>query len=137
MRVVHGTDALGPGDFRAPVVTLGVFDGVHRGHRRVLARARELAHGISGEVVVVTFHQHPRAVTVGVAPPLITSLDHRLVLLEREGVDATVVLHFDRLEIDTAIGRHSTCQRRRARTAAVAAVRRRRLRDSCSGPRRR
>lgn len=95
MRVVHGTDALGPGDFRAPVVTLGVFDGVHRGHRRVLARARELAHGISGEVVVVTFHQHPRAVTVGVAPPLITSLEHRLVLLEREGVDATVVLHFD------------------------------------------
>ena len=88
MRVVHGTDALGPASFRAPVVTLGVFDGVHRGHRRVLARARELARTAAGEVVVVTFHQHPRAVTVGVAPPLITSLDHRLVLLGREGVDA-------------------------------------------------
>ena len=95
MRVVHGTDAIGPADFRAPVVTLGVFDGVHRGHRKVLARARELATSLGGEVVVVTFHQHPRAVTVGVAPPLITSLEHRLVLLEREGVDATVVLHFD------------------------------------------
>lgn len=95
MRVVHGTDALDPASFRAPVVTLGVFDGVHRGHRRVLSRARELTRPAGGEVVVVTFHQHPRAVTVGVAPPLITSLDHRLVLLSREGVDATVVLHFD------------------------------------------
>ena len=46
-------------------------------------------------MVVITFDVHPRAVTVGKAPPLVTSLAHRLLLLEREGVDATIVLHFD------------------------------------------
>lgn len=95
MRLFRGTDLVVPGTFRAPVVTLGVFDGVHLGHRRVLARAREIAASLQGEVVVVTFDQHPRAVTVGVAPPAITSLEHRLVLLEREGADATIVLRFD------------------------------------------
>lgn len=95
MIVVHGADGVAPGMFRAPVVTIGVFDGVHRGHRRVIARAKEIAAPLGGEVVVVTFHVHPRAVTVGVAPPLITSLAHRLVLLGREGVDAAIVLHFD------------------------------------------
>jgi riboflavin kinase/FMN adenylyltransferase len=93
--VVQGIDGVAPGTFRAPVVTIGVFDGVHRGHRRVIARAREIAAPIGGEVVVITFHVHPRSVTVGVAPPLVTSLPHRLLLLEREGVDATIVLHFD------------------------------------------
>lgn len=95
MRVVDGAARLVRGEFRAPVVTLGVFDGVHRGHRRLLDRAREIAASIGGEVVVVTFHVHPRAVTTGKAPPLVTSLPHRLLLLERAGVDATVVLHFD------------------------------------------
>jgi riboflavin kinase/FMN adenylyltransferase len=93
--VVHGTDGVAPGRFRAPVVAIGVFDGVHRGHRQVLARAREIAAPLGGEVVVLTFDVHPRAVTIGVAPPLVTSLPHRLLLLEREGVDATIVLHFD------------------------------------------
>jgi riboflavin kinase/FMN adenylyltransferase len=95
VKVFEGTDGPAPSLFRAPVATIGVFDGVHLGHKRVLARAKELAASLGGEVVVVTFHVHPRAVTVGRAPPLITSLPHRLLLLEREGVDATIVLHFD------------------------------------------
>lgn len=95
MRRLDDVGLLDPRSFRAPVVAIGVFDGVHRGHRRVLARAREIARPLGGEVVVVTFHVHPRAVTRGAAPPLITSLAHRLVLLEREGVDAAIVLHFD------------------------------------------
>jgi riboflavin kinase/FMN adenylyltransferase len=95
VKLFEGVERLDPTRFRAPVVTIGVFDGLHRGHKRVLARARELASELGGEVVVVTFHVHPRAVVVGKAPPLITSLPHRLLLLEREGVDATVVLRFD------------------------------------------
>ena len=95
MRVLQGTEQLAPDRFRNPVVTLGVFDGVHRGHRRVLARARELADSMPGELVVITFHVHPRAVTTGAPPPLITSLPHRLVLLRRAAVDTTIVLHFD------------------------------------------
>lgn len=95
MRVFRGTGDLDPGRFRNPVVTIGVFDGLHRGHRALLARGREMAARAGGELVVLTFHVHPRAITTGDAPPLITSLPHRLHLLEREGVDTTVVLHFD------------------------------------------
>ena len=95
MRTIHGVGGLTPDRFRRPVVTVGVFDGVHRGHVAVLARTRELAARIGGEVVVLTFHVHPRAVTEGESPPLITSIPHRLVLLAREGVDTTIVLRFD------------------------------------------
>lgn len=95
MRRIDGTAGLSPERFRRPVVTIGVFDGVHRGHRAVLARTRELAARLGGEVVVITFDVHPRAVTTGEAPPLVTSLAHRIRLLGREGVDTTVVLRFD------------------------------------------
>lgn len=95
MRTIQGVAGLVPDRFRRPVVTIGVFDGVHRGHRVVLARTREIAARLGGEVVVLTFHQHPRAVTEGRSPPLVTSLAHRLHLLAREGVDTTVVLRFD------------------------------------------
>ena len=106
MRIIYGTGsssdsggggdaALDPQRFRNPVVTLGVFDGVHRGHRAVLARTREMAARKNGEVVVVTFDVHPRQLTTGRPPPLITSLAHRLLLLSRESVDVTVVLKFD------------------------------------------
>ncbi|MCG3133907.1 MAG: Riboflavin biosynthesis protein RibF [Planctomycetes bacterium] len=96
MRTLEGLGALRRERFRRPAVTLGVFDGVHRGHRAVLARTREMAARLNGEVVVVTFHVHPKAVTHGEAPPLVTSLRHRLHLLRREGVDTVAVLRFDR-----------------------------------------
>ena len=83
MRTITGTVGLSPERFRRPVATIGVFDGIHRGHRAVLARTREMAARIGGEVVVLTFHVHPRAVTTGQAPPLVTSLPHRLHLLAR------------------------------------------------------
>ncbi len=100
MRTIHGTAGgdgrgLDPARFRNPVVTIGVFDGMHRGHRAVLARTAEMAARKNGEVVVITFDVHPRAVTTGEPPPLITGLAHRLLLLARDGVDAAVVLRFD------------------------------------------
>jgi riboflavin kinase/FMN adenylyltransferase len=95
VRVFRHLADLSPDRFRTPVVTLGVFDGIHRGHRELLARARALADGLSGELVVVTFHVHPRQLTEGRSPPMLTSVEHRVVLLGRLGVDATVVLRFD------------------------------------------
>ena len=53
-----GTDGLGPAHFDRPVVTLGVFDGVHLGHRALLARARDMAARLGGDLVVVTFDIH-------------------------------------------------------------------------------
>ena len=46
-----------------PVVTIGTFDGVHRGHQVVISRLKEFAREYNGETVIFTFHPHPRLVT--------------------------------------------------------------------------
>jgi len=79
-----------------PAATIGVFDGVHLGHRKVLDETVRLAAETGGTSLVVTFDRHPAEV-VGRRPPgMLTSLEHRLHLLEKEGIGACLVLHFDR-----------------------------------------
>ena len=95
MRRYEGLAALQPGLAQAPVATVGVFDGMHRGHRHLIEHLIAFASRLGGESVVLTFDTHPRAVIEGQAPRSILSLPHRLLLLERLGVDATVVLPFD------------------------------------------
>src|SRR5690606_30153330 len=76
--------------FRAtrPVVTIGTFDGVHLGHREVIARLRSIAHERGGESVIFTFYPHPRLVT---APDetnlrLLTTLPEKEALFARSGI---------------------------------------------------
>ncbi len=95
MRRYAGIEALTPSAFREPVATIGVFDGLHRGHLHVIEHLRAFADRVGGEAVVVTFDTHPMAVIAGAPPRHILSTEHRLVLLERMGVDAAVVLPFD------------------------------------------
>ncbi len=96
MRVWSGLDDV-PGDLRATVVTLGNFDGVHRGHRAVLGVLTEQAAAQSLVSVAVTFYPHPIAVlNPPAAPAELTSLRQRLALLEAAGVDAVLVLEFTR-----------------------------------------
>lgn len=84
-----------PSDLGKSVVTMGNFDGVHRGHQAVLATATDLAREHSAQAVAVTFDPHPIAVLYpDRAPEQIVSLGHRLELLAQAGVDATVVLEF-------------------------------------------
>jgi riboflavin kinase / FMN adenylyltransferase len=71
-------------------VAIGTFDGVHRGHRRVLERAN--AAGLC--TTVVTFWPHPRTV-LGNRVELLTALERRLELLEESGVDEVLVVAFD------------------------------------------
>lgn len=82
----------------ASVVAIGMFDGVHRGHRRVLQQLREVGrlHGLP--TVLITFDPHPRAVLRPDAPPvLLSTLEDRMRLLElSECVDYCLVLPFDR-----------------------------------------
>ena len=72
--------------FPRPIVTLGVFDGVHRGHSLVLREAIRWAKQVGGTSVVITFDRHPDAVLNRRAAAAITSLEHRLVLLQAESL---------------------------------------------------
>ena len=87
---------------RRTAVTLGVFDGVHVGHRYVIEQTNRLARERGGASVVVTFARHPRGVVDGTPPQLITSLPHRLRLFEQLGVDAVLTLDFDAAMRDTS-----------------------------------
>jgi riboflavin kinase/FMN adenylyltransferase len=92
------TDAAAcPRPERGTVVTIGAYDGVHLGHRAVIAEVRRLAAERGCETAVVTFDRHPATVVrPESAPKLLTDLDQKLELLESTGVDYTLVVHFDR-----------------------------------------
>ena len=95
MRIIHDT-AGGPRPERGTVVTIGAYDGVHRGHAAVIARVRELAEPDGLATAVVTFDRHPASVVrPESAPLLLTDLEQKLELLEATGVDYTYVIHFD------------------------------------------
>ena len=84
--------------FNRAVVTIGSFDGVHRGHQFVLARVNELARERGGESVVITFDPHPRRV---LQPDfkglqLVTTTDEKIERLQEYGVQNVVVVPFTR-----------------------------------------
>jgi riboflavin kinase/FMN adenylyltransferase len=90
----HGLDEVPPGWGRS-VVTIGVFDGVHRGHQRVVARAAELARELGLRSVAITFDPHPdEVVRPGTHPPFLCSTKRRAELLSELGTDAVIVLPF-------------------------------------------
>lgn len=79
-------------------VTLGNYDGLHLGHRKILEELKRRAHGGNGQTVAVTFDPHPRLVLdPGCELKVLTSMQHRLRLFEELGMDYTVVIEFDRL----------------------------------------
>ena len=83
-------------DMSAVVLTIGVFDGVHRGHREVINRARVVATTVGARLVAVTFHPHPAQVLApGRAPSLLTTISRRIELLKAAGADDVVVIEFD------------------------------------------
>ena len=88
----HVPDGWGPS-----VVTIGVFDGVHRGHQRIVGRATAAAAELRLPVVVVTFDPHPdEVIRPGAHPPHLGTARRRAELLAGLGVDAVCVLPFTR-----------------------------------------
>ena len=80
------------------VVTSGTFDGVHLGHQKILNRLNEVASETKGESVVITFYPHPRSV---ISPDnktinLLSTLDEKIELLEKNGVNHLVIIPFTR-----------------------------------------
>ncbi|MFL0535060.1 bifunctional riboflavin kinase/FAD synthetase [Micrococcus luteus] len=94
MRVWNSLDEV-PTDLPRTVVTLGNFDGVHRGHREVLRRVVELARARGALAVAVTFTPHPRAVHHPEVPHVdIISPEQRVVLLDEAGLDAVLLQRY-------------------------------------------
>lgn len=86
-----------PADWGRSVVTIGVFDGVHRGHQTILAHAVTQARRLDLPVVVVTFDPHPDTVVRAAPhPPELTGERRRVELLGQHGADAVCVLPFTR-----------------------------------------
>lgn len=94
MEVLRGIEALPAGG--ETVVTVGMFDGVHRGHQAVLRRTRSVGIERGLRPVAVTFEPHPREVlTPDRVPGLLTTLGQKARLLEALRMEALVVLDFD------------------------------------------
>jgi riboflavin kinase / FMN adenylyltransferase len=92
--VVRGLDAVVPAE---SVVTIGNFDGVHRGHRVLLRRATDAARHLEVRSVAVTFDPHPAAVLrPDLAPPALQRTEDRIAALAATGVDQVVVVPFSR-----------------------------------------
>ena len=90
----YGLDDV-PADWSGCVATIGVFDGVHRGHQRVVARARQIAQEMQLPLVVITFDPHPdEVIRPGSHPPFLTTPRRQAELLAGLGADAVCVLPF-------------------------------------------
>jgi riboflavin kinase / FMN adenylyltransferase len=83
---------------RNPVVSIGVFDGVHSGHAAVFEKVRQRAAGMEGESVIVTFDPHPRIVLGKDSSNLkyLTTFDEKEYLISQHGIDHLVVIPFTR-----------------------------------------
>lgn len=93
MKVVRDVDEL-PAGLRF-VLAIGSFDGVHRGHRRVIEALTSASARLAAEPVALTFDPHPAFVLRGSAPPALCDLNERLSRLESLGVTTVIVQRFD------------------------------------------
>lgn len=82
--------------FNKPVVTIGTFDGVHKGHKKIIAQLKQEAQERGGETVIITFKQHPRNVVADNKPvQLLNTLEEKIDLLQKENIDHLIVVDFN------------------------------------------
>src|SRR6476646_5417830 len=95
MKIFHGTENANIA--RPTVLTLGVFDGLHLGHQRIMHKVVERAKAVNATATAITFDPHPRVVLhPESAPPMLQTLDQRLANLEVLGIEQTIVISFNR-----------------------------------------
>lgn len=93
MKIFYGTDNLP--EFKKAVLTIGTFDGVHHGHKKILQSVVRESLTIGGTSVLITFNPHPRKLLFpGESLKLLSTLDERLDLVREAGIDVAVVVPF-------------------------------------------
>ena len=97
MDVIHFPDDPRPSRWVHPVLALGNFDGVHRGHRKILDRLHRVASERGATSVVMTFDPHPpRVVRPDKAPPLLMTKSQKLEAIAQAGVQGAAIVRFTR-----------------------------------------
>ena len=100
------------------VLAIGVFDGIHLGHKSVLERAQVEAQHLGGTAVPLSFDPHPaRVLRPEAAPLLLTATEHKLALLERMGFSHTLLLPFNASMAATRVRRSRRVRRRPIRSS--------------------
>lgn len=96
MKIFQGIEELE--QFLFPVVTIGTFDGLHFGHKKILNRLKEIAKKYGGETVVITFYPHPRMVLFPDDNDikLLSSQEEKIMLLEKLGIDNLIIIPFSK-----------------------------------------
>jgi len=124
MSVIRGIENV-PSELEGPAVAVGVFDGVHWGHRAIFQRLLELARESDTVPVALTFDRHPAELLApGNAPQYITTLDQRIELIQGIGVEWIVIAEFNRALADLTREEFLSrvvCGRLRARNIVVGA----------------
>lgn len=92
MKVYNDIDQLPA--FKCSVVTIGTFDGVHLGHQQIITQLKNEAVRIAGETVLITFEPHPRKIVSTKPLQLINTLQEKIELLEKQGIDNVVIVPF-------------------------------------------
>ncbi|MBW2138308.1 MAG: bifunctional riboflavin kinase/FAD synthetase [Deltaproteobacteria bacterium] len=96
MEIIRGLDELRH-PLENPVLTIGNFDGVHKGHLELFRKTRERAQALKGQSIVMTFEPHPvRVMKPGNGPPLITPTQQKLELIGEAGIDVILCTPFTR-----------------------------------------
>ena len=95
MDVIHFPDDARPARWHNPVLGLGNFDGLHRGHLKIIECVRRGANDRGSTAVLMTFNPHPpRVVRPDKAPPLLMTMAQKLEAIEQAGVHAAAVVRF-------------------------------------------
>lgn len=104
MTKIYSLDAL-PQDIKNPVVTIGNFDGVHKGHQALFKMVRESAQALGGTSVVITFEPHPiKVMSPKKLKPLITMLEQKKELVVSQGIDILLLIRFTLAFSDISAG---------------------------------
>ena len=96
MKVAAGIKASVLKHLKSSVVTLGVFDGVHLAHQKIIRKTAAEAKHLKAKSVVITFEKHPKKTTHKKAPPILTTATKKIELIGKLGVDILILVDFNK-----------------------------------------